>query len=180
MVLPICQCCAEYKIFLYFWNSQPQGRMPGFTFPLGCTANCTEYLPALVTHSGQWRHPERHQATGLKPKPRWLPLPGRLSAQVGKSSRRRRLVGRQHRVIVGAAQTVESILAKRGGQINTRLVERLPLDFRQPVAAIGRRGKTLCTYEAGLRQQWEEPGVPQLRVAPHELALAPACARYDP
>jgi hypothetical protein len=43
-----------------------------------------------------------------------MPLPGLLYAQVVKSSRRRRLVGMQHRVIVGAAQTIASILAKRG------------------------------------------------------------------
>jgi hypothetical protein len=31
--------------------------------------------------------------------------------------------------------------------------ERLNLDFRQHVAAIGRRVNTLCKHEAGLRQQ---------------------------
>ena len=51
------------------------------------------------------------------------------------------------------AATVESILAKRGWKINTSFVERLNLDFRQHVAAIGRRVNTLCKHEAGLRQQ---------------------------
>src|SRR5262245_20004008 len=32
-------------------------------------------------------------------------------------------------------------------------VERLNLDFRQHVAAIGRRVNTLCTHEVGFRQQ---------------------------
>jgi hypothetical protein len=32
-------------------------------------------------------------------------------------------------------------------------VERLNLDFRQHVAAIGRRVNTVCKHEAGLRQQ---------------------------
>src|SRR5262249_10963968 len=56
-------------------------------------------------------------------------------------------------VIFGAAQTIESILAKRGWKINTSFVKRLNLDFRQHVAAIGRRVTTVCKHEAGLRQQ---------------------------
>ena len=38
-------------------------------------------------------------------------------------------------------------------KINTSFIERLNLDFRQHVAAIGRRVNTLCKHEAGLRQQ---------------------------
>jgi IS1 family transposase len=122
--------------------------------PLVVTDGFREYLTALVTHYGQWRHPERHQAKGPWPMPRWMPVPGLLYAQVVKSYRRRRLVVVKHRVIFGAAQTIESILAKRGWQINTSFVERLNLDLRQHVAAIGRRVNTLCKHEAGLRQQW--------------------------
>ena len=48
---------------------------------------------------------------------------------------------------------IESILAKRGWTINTSFVERLNLDFRQHVAAIGRRVNTLCKHEAGLHHQ---------------------------
>jgi hypothetical protein len=50
-------------------------------------------------------------------------------------------------------ETIESMLAKRGWKINTAFIERLNLDFRQHVAAIGRRVNTLCKHEAGLRQQ---------------------------
>ena len=82
-----------------------------------------------------------------------MPLPGLLYAQVVKSYRRRRIVGVKHRVIFGAAQAIESILAKRGWKINTSFVERLNLDLRQHVAAISRRVNTLCKHEAGLRQQ---------------------------
>ena len=53
--------------------------------------------------------------------------------------------------IIGAATGLE--LAKRGWKINTAFIERLNLDFRQHVAAIGRRVNTLCKHEAGLRQQ---------------------------
>ena len=121
--------------------------------PLFLTDGFGKYLKALVTHYGEWIHPERRQTQGPKPKPRWMPLPGLLYAQVVKSYRRRRIVGVKHRVIFGAAETVESILAKRGWKINTSFIERLNLDFRQHVAAIGRRVNTLCKHEAGLRQQ---------------------------
>jgi hypothetical protein len=44
-----------------------------------------------------------------------------------------------------------------GGSANLQhypaFIERLNLDFRQHVAAIGRRVNTLCKHEAGLRQQ---------------------------
>lgn len=80
-------------------------------------------------------------------------MPGLLYAQVVKRYRRKRLVGVKHRVIFGAAETIKSILAKRGWKINTSFVERLNLDFRQHVAAIGRRVNTLCKHEDGLRQQ---------------------------
>jgi hypothetical protein len=121
--------------------------------PLFLTDGFREYLTALVTHYGQWMHPERRQSKGPQPKPRWMPQPGLLYAQVVKSYRRRRIVGIKHRVIFGAAETIESLLAKRGWTINTSFVERLNLDFRQHVAAIGRRVNTLCKHEAGLRHQ---------------------------
>jgi IS1 family transposase len=121
--------------------------------PLFLTDGFREYLTALVTHYGHWIQPERRQAKGPKPKPRWMPLPGLLYAQVVKSYRRRRIVGITHRVIFGAAEIIESILAKRGWKINTSFIERLNLEFRQHVAAIGRRVNTLCKHEAGLRQQ---------------------------
>jgi IS1 family transposase len=121
--------------------------------PLFLTDGFREYLTALVTHYGQWTQSERRQGKGPRPRPRWMPQPRLLYAQVVKSYRRRRIVGIRHRVIFGAAQTIESILAKRGWQINTSFVERLNLDLRQHVAAIGRRVNTLCKHEAGLRHQ---------------------------
>ena len=79
--------------------------------------------------------------------------PRLLYAQVVKSYRRQRIVGVQHRVVFGARETLESILEKRSWKINTSFIERLNLDFRQHVAAIGRRVNTLCKHKAGLRQQ---------------------------
>jgi IS1 family transposase/transposase-like protein len=121
--------------------------------PLFLTDGFREYLCTLVTHYGQWIRPERRQAKGPRPKPRWMPQPQLLYAQVVKSYRRRRITGVKHRVVFGARDTIDEILAKRGWKINTSFIERLNLDFRQHVAAIGRRVNTLCKHEAGLCQQ---------------------------
>lgn len=121
--------------------------------PLFLTDGFRESLTALVGPYGQWMQPERRQTTGPRPKPRWMPQPALLDAQVVKSYRRRRSTGVKHRVGFGAAETIGQILAKRGWQINTSLIERLNLEFRQHVAAIGRRVNTWCKHAAGLRQQ---------------------------
>jgi IS1 family transposase/transposase-like protein len=121
--------------------------------PLFLTDGFREYLTALVTHYGEWIHPERRQAKGPRPMPRWMPQPRLLYAQVVKSYRRRRLVRVAHRVVFGTREAIEQRLATRGWKINTAFVERLNLDFRQHIAAIGRRVNTLCKHEAGLRHQ---------------------------
>jgi hypothetical protein len=54
-----------------------QGLAPGCV-PLCLTDGLKEYGTALLTHFGSWRQPERRQATGPRPKPRWRPLPQRL------------------------------------------------------------------------------------------------------
>ena len=121
--------------------------------PLFLTDGFTEYITALLTHYGHWVQPPRQRAQGPAPRPRWMPVPQLLYAQVVKQYRRRRLVGMRHRVVFGTLEAVKHVLAKRGWQINTSFIERLNLDFRQHVAAIGRRVTTVCTHEAGLRQQ---------------------------
>jgi IS1 family transposase len=141
--------------------------------PLFLTDGFREYLTALVTYYGEWMQPKRRQAKGPQPKPRWMPLPQLLYAQVVKSYRRRRLVGVTHRMVFGARETIESILAKRGWKINTSLIERLNLDLRQHVAAIGRRVNTRCKPEMGLRQQLAVFGVYHNFCLPHtSLRLA--------
>jgi IS1 family transposase len=121
--------------------------------PLFLTDGLKDYATALLTHFGQWMHPARRQERGPMPKPRWIPLPALRYAQVVKSYRRRRLVGVTHRVVFGTRLAIEQILAPCGWTINTAFVERLNLDIRQRVAAIGRRVNTLCQGEAGLRDQ---------------------------
>lgn len=143
--------------------------------PLFLTDGLKDYLTALVTHYGQWIQPDRRQDKGRWPKPRWMPKPTLLYAQVVKSYRRRRIVRVKHRILCGATETIESILSKRGWKINTAFIERLNLDFRQHVAAIGRRVNTLCKHEAGLRQQLAIFHVYHNFVLPHaSLRLAVA------
>jgi transposase-like protein len=121
--------------------------------PLCLTDGLKDYGTALLTHFGHWRHPERRQDKGPRPKPRWMPLSELLYAQVVKSYRRRRLVGVKHHVVFGTRLAIEQVLARCGWTINTAFVERLNLDIRQRVAAIGCRVNTLCRGEAGLRDQ---------------------------
>src|SRR5438128_10077987 len=119
--------------------------------PLFLTDGHPAYVTAILTHFGQWVQPERRQATGPAPKPRWMPLPQLLYAQVVKTVRRRRLVRVKHRVVFGTLERVKHVLAACGWQINTAFIERLNLTIRQHVAAVGRRVSTLCKSEDGVR-----------------------------
>jgi transposase-like protein/IS1 family transposase len=120
--------------------------------PLFLSDGNPNYLPAIVSHFGYWVQPPRRQNRGPWPKPRWMPLPGLLYAQVVKRTRRRRIVEVIHRVVIGTQAGVDAILAPCGWQINTAMVERLNLSLRQRVAAIRRRSATSCKSETGLTQ----------------------------
>ena len=84
------------------------------------------------------------------------PAPSTPSSPVVASAavvRRRRLVGVKHRVVFGTQLAIEQVLAACGWTIHTAFVERLNLDIRQRVAAVGRRVHTLCRGADGLQQQ---------------------------
>jgi IS1 family transposase len=121
--------------------------------PLWLTDGNRDYTMAFLAHFGFWHQPERKRAQGPAPKPRWLPLPELLYAQVVKSYRRRRLVDVKHRVVFGTLEAIAQVLAACGWKINTAFVERLNLDIRQRVAAVGRRVNTLCQGEDGMQHQ---------------------------
>src|SRR2546425_991339 len=95
--------------------------------PLFLTDGFREYMTALLTHYGQWVQPPRRQDKGPTPKPRWMPLPQLLYAQVIKTVRRRRLVAVQHRVVFGPLEAVNHLLAPLGWHINTAFVEVRPV-----------------------------------------------------
>ncbi len=121
--------------------------------PLFVSDGYPNYLPAIVAHFGHWVQPPRRQDKGPMPKPRWMPLPELLYAQVVKTTRRRRLVEVKHRVVFGTQAAVDKVLGGCGWQINTSIVERLNLSLRQRVAAIRRRSATPCKSGDGLSQQ---------------------------
>src|SRR2546422_1145419 len=141
--------------------------------PLFLTDGLKDYATALLTHFGHWIQPQRRQDKGPMPKPRWMPLPALLYAQVVKSYRRRRIIGVKHRVVFGTRLAIEQALARCGWTINTAFVERLNLDIRQRVAAIGRRANTLCQGEAGLRDQLALFHVYHNFVVPHASLRQP-------
>ena len=121
--------------------------------PAGGSEGCTGYLPAILGHCGWWGPPARRQDKGPWPKPRWMPRPGRLYAQVVKQSRRKRVVGGEHRVACGTREAIAQVLAAWGWQSKTAFVERRNLDLCQRGAAIGRRGNTRCQGEDSRRHQ---------------------------
>src|SRR5262245_49861968 len=118
--------------------------------PLCVTDGLKDYGTAFMAQFGQWMRPARRRDKGPMPQPRWVPLPELLYAQVVKSSRRRRIVGVTYRVVFGTMERVQQVLSACGRKINTAFVERLNLDIRQRVAAVGRRVNTLCQGEEGL------------------------------
>jgi len=121
--------------------------------PLFLTDGLKAYGLALLTHFGQWVDSPRQRPTGPAPKPRWLPRPELLYAQVVKTYRRRHLVCMRQRVVFGTLARVTHVLAPLGWHINTAFIERVNLTIRHHVAAVGRQVMTLCKREAGLRDQ---------------------------
>src|SRR4030095_10412733 len=103
--------------------------------PLFLTDGFKEYTTALLTHCGQWVHLPRSQATGPDPKPRWMPLPQLLYAQVIKTVRRRRLVRVSHRVVFGTLGAIQQVLAAHDWQINTAFVEVRPVGRKEASAS---------------------------------------------
>jgi IS1 family transposase len=121
--------------------------------PLFLTDGLKEYATALLTHWGHWVTLPRRRTSGPAPKPRWMPQPALLYAQVVKTYRRRRLFRVRQRVVFGTVAQVRHSLAPRGWHINTAFIERVNLSLRHHVAALGRRVMTRCKSEAMLRHQ---------------------------
>ena len=111
-----------------------RGLAPGCV-PRLLTDGLKDYGTALLTHFGSWIHPERRQATGPRPKPRWLPLPELLYAQVVQSYRRRRLVGVTQRVVFGPQLAIEQVLARYGWTSNTAFIEVRPVGRKEAAAS---------------------------------------------
>jgi IS1 family transposase len=119
--------------------------------PLFLSDGNPTYLPAMARHFGHWVQLPRRQAKGPVPKPRWMPLPGLLYAQVVKKMRRRRMVEVKRHAVIGTQAAVDEVLRAWGWVINTSFVERLNLSLRQRVAPIRRRSASPCKGAVGLR-----------------------------
>jgi hypothetical protein len=52
--------------------------------PLCWTDGYRDDTTAILAHFGFWHQPSRQRAQGPAPKPRWMPLPGLLYAQVAR------------------------------------------------------------------------------------------------
>lgn len=104
-----------------FGHQVARGLASGWV-PVFPTDGFKEDPTALLARVGHGVPPERRQAKGPMPQPRWMPLPQRRYAQVIKVTRRRRLVEGNRRVVFGTK------------------------------AAVGRRVMTLGKGEAGVRQ----------------------------
>jgi hypothetical protein len=91
------------------------------------TDGLKDYGTAFLTHCGSWIQPARRRDKGPLPKPRWMPVPELLSAQVVKSYRRRRIVGVTYRGVFGTMERVQQVLSACGRKINTAFVEVRPV-----------------------------------------------------
>jgi hypothetical protein len=148
--------------------------------PLFLSDGYAHSLTAIVTHCGYWVQPPRRQAKGPVPKPRWMPLPALLYAQVVKTMRRRWIVAVKHRVVFGTTAAVEQVLAACGWQIQTAFVERAQ---SQPSTAGGGAGAAQChavEERRGTRPATGAvPSVSQFRLAACELAPSAGAARSN-
>jgi hypothetical protein len=103
--------------------------------PLFLTDGYKDYATALLAHFGYWVQPEWRQGKGPRPKPRWMPLPELLYAQVIKTTRRRRLVRVSHRVVFGTLDAVQQVLSACGWQLNTSFVEVRPVGRKEALVS---------------------------------------------
>jgi hypothetical protein len=92
---------------------------------------------------------------------------------VVKTVRRRRLVHGKHRVVCGTLAAITQVRAACGWQSNTAFIERLNLSIRQHVAAVGRRGTTLCKGEDGFHQPWALSHMDDNCCVPHASLRVP-------
>lgn len=91
------------------------------------------YRTALLHAYGTWYQPERQGTRGRFPKPRRVPLPGLLYAQVVKKREKGRVVEVSTKTVFGSDQAISARLAASpvSKTINTSFVERDNLTQRQ-------------------------------------------------
>lgn len=111
-------------------------RIPFFT-----SDQLPEYRTALLNAYGTWYQPQRQGNRGRYPKPRRVPLPGLLYAQVVKKREKGRVVEIGTKVVFGDSDAIAARLAASpvSNTINTSFVERDNLTQRQSNRRLTRR-----------------------------------------
>lgn len=116
-----------------------------------------EYRTALLHAYGQWVHPARQGDRGRFPKPRQVPLPGLLYAQVVKRREKGRVVDVSTKIVFGQPDQIEARLTASpvSHAINTSFIERENLTLRQHNRRLTRKtngfSKELSWFE---KQLW--------------------------
>ena len=100
-----------------------------------------EYRAALLETYGMWHQPPRQGNRGPHPKPRQIPLPGLVYAQVVKIREKGRVVEVKNKVVFGSSTAVADRLATSpvSHTINTSFIERDNLTQRQNNRRLARR-----------------------------------------
>ncbi|MCX7855211.1 MAG: helix-turn-helix domain-containing protein, partial [Anaerolineae bacterium] len=93
----------------------------------------SQYPKAILNSFGQWVQPERKGKRGPWPKPRRVPPPDLLYAQVVKHRRKGRVVKVTTQVVFGTLETLEAYLkgSPVSRHVNTAFIERQNNTMRQ-------------------------------------------------
>jgi IS1 family transposase len=116
-----------------------------------------EYRTALLHAYGQWVQPARNGNRGRFPKPRQVPQPGLLYAQVVKQREKGRVVDVSTKIVFGQPDQIEARLTASpvSHSINTSFIERENLTLRQHNRRLTRKtngfSKELSWFE---KQLW--------------------------
>ena len=130
------------------------------------------YRTALLHAYGTWYQPQRQGKRGRYPKPRRVPLPGLLYAQVVKKRRRGRVVEVGTKVVFGDSDAIEARLEDSpvSNTINISFVERDKMTQRQSNRRLTRRtngfSKGITFFE---KQLWRSLAYYHLVLPHHSL-----------